>query len=144
MQAKWTNFFNNYRTSTNVFNKEHQEQHQDIDAATRMQSISHGFIFHLKAQQDHAEEILHFNNLLYNFMNDFEMITIFDERKMVQQTVTWLCDFQLLVYEVVGGTYFQFTAKVWKPLEVSKEPTSADGFECDRMLPDEWKRWRKK
>jgi hypothetical protein len=44
MQAKWTNFFNNYRTSTIVFNKECQEQHQDIDSATRMQSISCGFI----------------------------------------------------------------------------------------------------
>eukprot|EP00957_Ditylum_brightwellii_P071886 5463883-Ditylum_brightwellii.AAC.1 len=63
---------------------------------------------------------------------------------MVQQTVTWLCDFQLLVHGVVGGTYFQFTAKVWKPRKVSKEPTSADELESDRMSPEEWERWREK
>eukprot|EP00957_Ditylum_brightwellii_P146489 11153060-Ditylum_brightwellii.AAC.1 len=63
---------------------------------------------------------------------------------MVKQTVTWLRDFQLLVDEVVGGTYFQFTAKAWKPLEVSKEPTSAEGLANEEMVPAEWKRWREK
>eukprot|EP00957_Ditylum_brightwellii_P143208 10911770-Ditylum_brightwellii.AAC.1 len=59
---------------------------------------------------------------------------------MMQQTITCLHDFQLLVDEVVGGTYFQFTAKVWKPLEASNRPTSADELENDRMPPEEWER----
>eukprot|EP00957_Ditylum_brightwellii_P142763 10878525-Ditylum_brightwellii.AAC.1 len=63
---------------------------------------------------------------------------------MVQQTVAWLRDFQLLVDEVVGGTYFQFTAEVWKPLEASNKPTSADELESDGMPPEEWERWREK
>eukprot|EP00957_Ditylum_brightwellii_P009510 717995-Ditylum_brightwellii.AAC.1 len=66
------------------------------------------------------------------------------QRKTVQQTVTWLRDFQLLADKVVGGTYFQFTAKVWKALEASKEPTSTDELESDRMPLDEWERWREK
>eukprot|EP00957_Ditylum_brightwellii_P148504 11307106-Ditylum_brightwellii.AAC.1 len=64
--------------------------------------------------------------------------------KTVQQTVTWLHDFQLLVDEVVGDTYFHVTAKVWKPLEVLKEPTSTNELEIDGMLPEEWERWREK
>eukprot|EP00957_Ditylum_brightwellii_P169813 12925600-Ditylum_brightwellii.AAC.1 len=40
--------------------------------------MSRGFILqkqiHLKTQQDHAEEILHFNDLLCSFTNDFEII----------------------------------------------------------------------
>eukprot|EP00957_Ditylum_brightwellii_P110870 8456500-Ditylum_brightwellii.AAC.1 len=45
METKWANFFNNYRTSTIISNDEHQEQqHQDHGAATRIQSISRGFI----------------------------------------------------------------------------------------------------
>eukprot|EP00957_Ditylum_brightwellii_P118966 9073594-Ditylum_brightwellii.AAC.1 len=71
-------------------------------------------------------------------------LAIFDERKTVQQTVTWLHDFQLLADEVVGGTYFQFTTKVWKPLEASNKPTSADELESDKMLLGEWERWREK
>eukprot|EP00957_Ditylum_brightwellii_P182452 13899016-Ditylum_brightwellii.AAC.1 len=63
---------------------------------------------------------------------------------MVKQTVTWLCDFQLLVDEVVSGTYFQFTAKVWKPLKASEEPTSAGECESEEMLLEEWKRLREK
>eukprot|EP00957_Ditylum_brightwellii_P116708 8902177-Ditylum_brightwellii.AAC.1 len=63
---------------------------------------------------------------------------------MVKQIVTWLCDSQLLVDEVVGGTYFQFTAEVWKPLKASKEPTSAGELESEEMLLEEWKRWREK
>eukprot|EP00957_Ditylum_brightwellii_P090489 6891070-Ditylum_brightwellii.AAC.1 len=81
MQAKWANFFNNYSTSTIISNNEYQEQqHKDHDATTRIQSISRGFIhqkqIHLKMQQDHAEEILHFDNLLRSFTNDFKVITI--------------------------------------------------------------------
>eukprot|EP00957_Ditylum_brightwellii_P046459 3526279-Ditylum_brightwellii.AAC.1 len=71
-------------------------------------------------------------------------LAIFDERRTVKQTVTWLHDFRLLVNEVVGGTYFQFTAEVWKPLEASEEPTLADELENDKMLPEEWKSWREK
>eukprot|EP00957_Ditylum_brightwellii_P120742 9210061-Ditylum_brightwellii.AAC.1 len=63
---------------------------------------------------------------------------------MVKQTVTWLCDFQLLVDNVVGGTYFQFTAGVWKPLKALEEPTSTGELESEEMLPEEWKRWREK
>eukprot|EP00957_Ditylum_brightwellii_P057234 4336692-Ditylum_brightwellii.AAC.1 len=33
------NFFNNYRTSTVVSNKEHQKQHQDLDATIKTQHI---------------------------------------------------------------------------------------------------------
>eukprot|EP00957_Ditylum_brightwellii_P115319 8793575-Ditylum_brightwellii.AAC.1 len=45
---------------------------------------------------------------------------------------------------MVGGTYFQFTAEVWKPLETLHEPTSADKLESDRMLPGEWEKWKEK
>eukprot|EP00957_Ditylum_brightwellii_P145189 11058543-Ditylum_brightwellii.AAC.1 len=71
-------------------------------------------------------------------------LAIFNEQRMVKQTVTWICDFQLLVDEVVGGTYFQFTAKDWKPLKVLEEPTSTGELESGEMLPKEWKRWREK
>ena len=45
MQAKWANFFNNYRTSAIISNDEHQEQqNQDHDTATRIQRIIREFI----------------------------------------------------------------------------------------------------
>ena len=69
-------------------------------------------------------------------------LAIFDEQKTVQQTVAWLRNFQLLVDEVVGGTYFQFTAKVWKLLEASHEPTSA--IELEGIPPEEWENGRRR
>eukprot|EP00957_Ditylum_brightwellii_P153302 11667055-Ditylum_brightwellii.AAC.1 len=50
-------------------------------------------------------------------------LTIFDGQKTVQEAIEWVCDFQLQVNEVVGGTFFQFTAEVWNPLEMKKLPT---------------------
>ena len=69
-------------------------------------------------------------------------LAIFDERKTVQQAIAWLRNFQLLVDEVVGGTYFQFTAEVWKPLEALHEPTSA--IELEGIPPEEWEKWKEK
>eukprot|EP00957_Ditylum_brightwellii_P125506 9566706-Ditylum_brightwellii.AAC.1 len=43
-ETKWANFFNSYRTSTVISNKECQQLHQDQDTATRIQRIVHGFI----------------------------------------------------------------------------------------------------
>eukprot|EP00957_Ditylum_brightwellii_P119358 9105787-Ditylum_brightwellii.AAC.1 len=64
-------------------------------------------------------------------------LAIFNGRRTVKQIVTWLCDFQLEVDKVVGGTYFQFTAKVWKPLKASEEPTSNEALKGEEMLLDE-------
>eukprot|EP00957_Ditylum_brightwellii_P179909 13704682-Ditylum_brightwellii.AAC.1 len=71
-------------------------------------------------------------------------LAIFNGQSMVKQTVTWLCDFQLEVDEVVGGTYFQFTAKVWTSLKASEEPSSNEELKGEEMLPDKWERWREK
>eukprot|EP00957_Ditylum_brightwellii_P083540 6349964-Ditylum_brightwellii.AAC.1 len=58
---------------------------------------------------------------------------IFDKQTKEQQMVAWLCNFQFLVNEVVGGAYFQFTAKVWKPLEA-----------FEGIPPEEWEKWKEK
>ena len=41
----------------------------------------------------------------------------------MQEAIKWVHDFQLQVNEVVGGTFFQFRAEVWNPLETEKLPT---------------------
>eukprot|EP00957_Ditylum_brightwellii_P164164 12499257-Ditylum_brightwellii.AAC.1 len=58
MQAKWANFFNNYRTSAIVSYKERQGQHQDIDAATRIQSISCRFIHQKQMITEHTTAVI--------------------------------------------------------------------------------------
>eukprot|EP00957_Ditylum_brightwellii_P080230 6102260-Ditylum_brightwellii.AAC.1 len=59
LETKWANFFNNYRTSTVISNDAHQEQrHQDIDAATRIQSISWGFIHRKQMITEHTTAVI--------------------------------------------------------------------------------------
>eukprot|EP00957_Ditylum_brightwellii_P202677 15331263-Ditylum_brightwellii.AAC.1 len=43
-ETKWANFFNSYRTSTIISNKERQQRHQYQDTATRIQCIARRFI----------------------------------------------------------------------------------------------------
>eukprot|EP00957_Ditylum_brightwellii_P087723 6680202-Ditylum_brightwellii.AAC.1 len=70
---------------------------------------------------------------------------IFNGQQTVKQTISWLHDFQLQVDEVVGGSCFQVTAEVWKPLEVSEEPTKSTGEGKENyMLEEGWKMWEEK
>eukprot|EP00957_Ditylum_brightwellii_P171076 13023780-Ditylum_brightwellii.AAC.2 len=58
-ETKWANFFNNYRTSTIISNDEHQEQqHQDHDVATRIQSFSCGFVLQKQMITDHTTAVI--------------------------------------------------------------------------------------
>eukprot|EP00957_Ditylum_brightwellii_P120209 9172657-Ditylum_brightwellii.AAC.1 len=66
-------------------------------------------------------------------------LTIFDSQKTVQEAIKWACDFQLQVDEVVGGTFFQFTAEVWNPLETRKLSTTEED-----ILADKWRFWAEK
>eukprot|EP00957_Ditylum_brightwellii_P008640 655603-Ditylum_brightwellii.AAC.1 len=45
MQAKWDNFFNNYRTLTAVSNDERQKRHQDLDATIKFNALSADSLF---------------------------------------------------------------------------------------------------
>eukprot|EP00957_Ditylum_brightwellii_P131705 10045314-Ditylum_brightwellii.AAC.1 len=40
-------------------------------------------------------------------------LTIFEGWKTTKEAIQWVCDFQLQVNEVVGGTFCQFTMEVW-------------------------------
>eukprot|EP00957_Ditylum_brightwellii_P177019 13485382-Ditylum_brightwellii.AAC.1 len=54
---RFNNFFNNYRTSTVVSNKECQTQHQDLDATIKVQCIVHRFII-CRQQQAKLEHLV--------------------------------------------------------------------------------------
>eukprot|EP00957_Ditylum_brightwellii_P063701 4834716-Ditylum_brightwellii.AAC.1 len=63
-------------------------------------------------------------------------LTIFEGWKTVQEAIKWVCDFQLQVNKVVGGTFFQFTVEVWNPLETKQLPTIEEDIPAD-----EWNFW---
>eukprot|EP00957_Ditylum_brightwellii_P163793 12470185-Ditylum_brightwellii.AAC.1 len=46
-------------------------------------------------------------------------LTVFERRRMPSQTIKWLHNFQHRGGKVVGGPFFQFTAKLWQPLEAN-------------------------
>eukprot|EP00957_Ditylum_brightwellii_P055442 4200966-Ditylum_brightwellii.AAC.1 len=50
-------------------------------------------------------------------------LTIFQGQSSIKQTISWFCDFQLQVDEVVGSIFFQFTVELWKMPGAIKAPT---------------------
>eukprot|EP00957_Ditylum_brightwellii_P150122 11432263-Ditylum_brightwellii.AAC.1 len=76
------------------------------------------------------------------FCNDG--LIIFQDQRSINQTISWLCNFQLQVDKVVGGKFFQFTAELWKPLEVINIPTMEKEEELEGMLPNEYAKWAEK
>eukprot|EP00957_Ditylum_brightwellii_P055086 4175090-Ditylum_brightwellii.AAC.1 len=66
-------------------------------------------------------------------------LAIFEGRKTVQEAIKWVCNFQLQVNEVVGGTLFQFTAEVWNPLETKQLTTIEKNISIN-----EWSFWAEK
>eukprot|EP00957_Ditylum_brightwellii_P096705 7365191-Ditylum_brightwellii.AAC.1 len=59
--------------------------------------------------------------------------------KTTEEVIRWVCNFQLQVNKVVGGTFFQFTAEVWNPQKTQQLPT------VDEEIPtEEWNFWAEK
>eukprot|EP00957_Ditylum_brightwellii_P180272 13732688-Ditylum_brightwellii.AAC.1 len=66
-------------------------------------------------------------------------LTIFKGQKTTKEAIQWDRDFQLQVNEVVGGTFFQFTAEVWNLQKTQQLPT------VDEEIPKkEWDFWAEK
>eukprot|EP00957_Ditylum_brightwellii_P112524 8578278-Ditylum_brightwellii.AAC.1 len=57
-----------------------------------------------------------FAKLRYTGLYQDDGLAIFEGKKTRRQTITWLCDFQLHVNEVVGRDFLQFTAELWSSL----------------------------
>eukprot|EP00957_Ditylum_brightwellii_P209830 15363444-Ditylum_brightwellii.AAC.1 len=66
-------------------------------------------------------------------------LTIFEGQKTTEEAIRCVCDFQLQVNKVVGGTFFQFTTEVWNPQKTQQLPT------VDEEIPaEEWNLWAEK
>eukprot|EP00957_Ditylum_brightwellii_P106747 8143901-Ditylum_brightwellii.AAC.1 len=60
-----------------------------------------------------CEEII--SKLKYAGTYQDDGLMIFQGHRSIKETISWLCIFQLQVDEVVGGSFFQFTAELWNP-----------------------------
>eukprot|EP00957_Ditylum_brightwellii_P143633 10943434-Ditylum_brightwellii.AAC.1 len=86
-----------------------------------------------------CEEII--EKLKYTGTYQYYVLMIFWDHRSIKQTISWLCNFQLKVGEVVGGSFFQFTAELWKLPGDVKIPIVKEEKEIEGVLVDKWAQW---